>query len=103
MTSNLFKQQFDCNFYCFLSCKLTKTYSNQRSNQRKIFKSKSNTIFFFVDKYTDIRTNSKDIAFKVQNEAAYIVLEEYIKIHMFALIIPERKVKKDISKSILNH
>lgn len=56
-----------------------------------------------MDKYTDIRPNSKDIAFKVQNEAAYIVLEEYLKMHMFALIIPERKVKKDISKSITNH
>lgn len=43
-----------------------------------------------MDKYTDIRTNSKDIVFKVQNEAAYIVLEEYLKMHMFALIIPER-------------
>lgn len=79
MKSDLFKQQFDCNFYCFLSCKLTKTYSNQRSNQRKIFQSKSNTIFFPVDKYTDTRSNSKDIVFKVQNEAAYIVLEEYFK------------------------
>lgn len=49
-----------------------------------------------MDKYTDTRSSSRDIVFKVQNEAAYIVLEEYLKKkHNFALIISEKSKKGD--------